>query len=117
MKPLWLLLALLLSPAIFAQSPADRARWAARATATTITRDDWGIAHIRGRTDADAVFGMTYAQCEDDFNRVETNYLVSLGRLAEAEGAISAGRVVPHAKVRDWLTKLANGEITEPPKP
>ena len=52
----------------------------------TITRDDWGIAHVRGRTDADAVFGMMYAQAEDDFNRIETNYLVSLGRLAEAEG-------------------------------
>jgi acyl-homoserine-lactone acylase len=52
----------------------------------TIARDDWGIAHVRGKTDADAVFGMIYAQAEDDFNRVETNYLVSLGRLAEAEG-------------------------------
>src|ERR1700740_3123195 len=52
----------------------------------TITRDDWGIAHVRGKTDADAVFGMIYAQAEDDFNRVETNYLTSLGRLAEAEG-------------------------------
>jgi len=52
----------------------------------SITRDDWGIAHVKGHTDADAVFGMIYAQAEDDFNRVETNYLVSLGRLAEAEG-------------------------------
>lgn len=52
----------------------------------TITRDDWGIAHIKGKTDADAVFGMIYAQAEDDFNRVETNYLTNLGRLAEAEG-------------------------------
>lgn len=52
----------------------------------TITRDDWGIAHVHGKTDADAVFGMAFAQAEDDFNRVETNYLVSLGRLAEAEG-------------------------------
>ena len=52
----------------------------------TITRDDWGIAHVEGKTDADAVFGMIYAQAEDDFNRIETNYLVSLGRLAEAEG-------------------------------
>ena len=52
----------------------------------TITRDDWGIAHVKGHTDADAVFGMIYAQAEDDFNRIETNYLVSLGRLAEAEG-------------------------------
>lgn len=52
----------------------------------TIIRDDWGIAHVYGLTDADAVFGMIYAQAEDDFNRVETNYLTSLGRLAEAEG-------------------------------
>src|ERR1700724_783513 len=52
----------------------------------TITRDDWGIAHVKGKTDADAVFGMIYAQAEDDFNRVETNYLSSLGRLAEADG-------------------------------
>ena len=49
-------------------------------------RDDWGIAHIHGKTDADAVFGLVYAQAEDDFNRVETNYINSMGRLAEAEG-------------------------------
>ena len=52
----------------------------------TIIRDDWGIAHVYGKTDADAVFGMVYAQAEDDFNRVETNYINALGRLAEAEG-------------------------------
>jgi acyl-homoserine-lactone acylase len=64
----------------------EQARWAAQAERVTIARDDWGIAHVRGETDADAVFGMIYAQAEDDFNRVETNYLVALGRLAEAEG-------------------------------
>jgi acyl-homoserine-lactone acylase len=61
-------------------------RWHARSKQVTITRDDWGIAHVRGKTDADAVFGMIYAQAEDDFNRVETNYLTALGRTAEAEG-------------------------------
>jgi acyl-homoserine lactone acylase PvdQ len=64
----------------------EAARWAAEAARVTIVRDDWGIAHVHGKTDADAVFGMIYAQCEDDFNRVETNYLTSLGRTAEAEG-------------------------------
>lgn len=64
----------------------DAGRWRREAAAVTVVRDDWGIAHVHGRTDADAVFGMAYAQAEDDFNRVETNYLVSLGRLAEAEG-------------------------------
>ena len=65
---------------------SEIARWQREARAVTIIRDDWGIAHIHGKTDADAVFGMVYAQAEDDFNRVETNYLNSLGRLAEAEG-------------------------------
>src|SRR6202522_2778223 len=68
------------------QTAADQARWKAEAARVTIVRDDWGIAHVHGRTDADAVFGMIYAQCEDDFNRVEMNYLTSLGRTAEAEG-------------------------------
>jgi len=65
---------------------AQEERWQQQAKAVTITRDDWGIAHVRGKTDADAVFGMIYAQAEDDFNRVETNYLKALGRTAEAEG-------------------------------
>jgi acyl-homoserine-lactone acylase len=64
----------------------DAARWEQIAKNVSITRDDWGIAHIHGKTDADAVFGLIYAQAEDDFNRVETNYLNSMGRLAEAEG-------------------------------
>src|SRR6476646_5645294 len=64
----------------------DLSRWQQQARNVTITRDDWGIAHVHGKTDADAVFGMIYAQAEDDFNRVETNYLTSLGRLAEADG-------------------------------
>lgn len=65
---------LLCSPALAAPYQAE------------IKRDDWGVAHISGRTDADAVFGMIYAQAEDDFNRIEMNYLTSLGRRAEAEG-------------------------------
>jgi len=69
------------------QAPAaDIARWKREAENVTIIRDDWGIAHIYGKTDADAVFGTLYAQAEDDFNRVETNYINSMGRLAEAEG-------------------------------
>jgi acyl-homoserine-lactone acylase len=64
----------------------DIARWERQARNITIIRDDWGIAHVYGKTDADAVFGMVYAQAEDDFNRVETNYINGMGRLAEAEG-------------------------------
>jgi acyl-homoserine lactone acylase PvdQ len=67
----------------------ERSRWKQEARRVTIVRDDWGIAHIHGHTDADAVFGMIYAQCEDDFHRVEMNYLTALGRTAEAEGEAS----------------------------
>ena len=67
-------------------SPIDIARLATRAQNVTIIRDDWGIAHVYAKTDADVVFGALYAQAEDDFNRVETNYLNAMGRLAEAEG-------------------------------
>src|SRR5437879_8556784 len=69
-----------------AASPPEHARWRAEASHVTITRDDWGIAHVRGHTDADAVFGMIYAQAEDDFPRIEANYLTALGRTAEADG-------------------------------
>ncbi len=72
--------------AVAATAADDAARWKAEAANVTIARDDWGIAHIHGKTDAEAVFGMIYAQAEDDFNRVEMNYLTSLGRTAEAEG-------------------------------
>ncbi|MBL8996908.1 MAG: penicillin acylase family protein [Gemmatimonadetes bacterium] len=79
-------IAFLIACAPAGPSPETLARWEAQAEAVTITRDDWGIAHVRGTTDAQAVFGMIYAQAEDDFNRVETNYLNAMGRLAEAEG-------------------------------
>ena len=89
---LFILIVLLLWTPVFAQSAAERARWEQRARAVEIARDDWGIAHVTGKTDADAVFGMIYAQAEDDFNRVETNYLNALGRLSEAEGETAVWR-------------------------
>jgi acyl-homoserine lactone acylase PvdQ len=70
------------------QAAADKevTAWEKQAQNITIIRDNWGIPHVYGKTDADAVFGVIYAQAEDDFNRVETNYLNSMGRLAEAAG-------------------------------
>jgi acyl-homoserine-lactone acylase len=94
---------------------------AKRAQNVSILRDDWGIPHIHGKTDADAVFGLIYAQAEDDFNRIETNYLNAMGRLAEAEGESAIMRdlrmklfIDPEdlkAKYRespDWLKTLMN---------
>src|ERR1700761_6145991 len=77
---------LLAAGACSAWGQSDAARWDREARNVTIVRDDWGIAHVHGKTDAEAVFGMIYAQAEDDFNRIEANYLTQLGRTAEADG-------------------------------
>lgn len=61
-------------------------KWEQQSQEVSIIRDQYGIPHIYGKTDADAVFGLLYAQCEDDFNRVEMNYIEKLGRLSELNG-------------------------------
>lgn len=99
----------------------EMASWRAQAARVTIVRDDWGIAHVKGRTDADAVFGMAYAQAEDDFNRVETNYITNLGRTSEAEGegaiwqdlrqklyVSPEGLKADYARSPTWLKSLMN---------
>jgi len=72
--------------ALALMTPAMTAPALAAPRKVVITRDTWGIAHVSGQTDADAVYGMVYAQAQDDFNRIEVNYLTNLGRMAEAEG-------------------------------
>lgn len=115
------ILLLLLPLHIFAQkfNASEIARWKSQAKNVTIIRDRWGIAHVYGKADADAVFGLLYAQCEDDFSRVETNYLEKLGRLSEINGEKdlyddllnrivldTAGAVADYAKAPAWLKKL-----------
>src|SRR5687768_5588601 len=79
-------------PPVSAEHQSTVGAWRAQAQRVTITRDDWGIPHVRGKSDADAVFGLIYAHAEDDFNRIEQNYLLSQGRLAEAEGEADVWR-------------------------
>ena len=67
-------------------SKEEIAAWKKQAADITIIRDNYGIPHVYGKTDADAVFGLLYAQCEDDFRRVEMNYIEKLGRRAEVNG-------------------------------
>src|SRR3954469_8402694 len=86
--------------ALVAAAPPEQSRWQAQAARITITRDDWGIAHVRGISDADAVFGAIYSQAEDDFPRIEANYLTALGRTAEAEGE---GAVWQDLRQRLWI--------------
>ena len=94
-------------------------RWQQQAKRVTIIRDNWGIPHIYGKTDADCAFGLLYAQCEDDFKRVEGNYIDILGRSAEVHGEKnlyidlytrllidSAGAKRDYKNSPDWLKKL-----------
>ena len=96
-------------------------QWKEQAENVTIIRDDFGVPHIYGKTDADAVFGLLYAQCEDDFNRVEQNYIWAIGRLAEVEGKESLysdlranmfmskeEAIANYEKSPDWLKKLCD---------
>lgn len=118
-----LLLILILPLQLLAQNytGAEVTRWQQQAQQITIIRDHWGIPHIYGKTDADAVFGLLYAQCEDDFKRVEINYIEKLGRMAEVKGESelyndlfiklvidSAGAVADYKKSPSWLQKLLN---------
>ena len=118
-----IILLLLLSVPSMAQkfTPPEIARWQQQAKKVTITRDTWGIPHIKGKTDADAVFGMLYAQCEDDFERVERNYITAVARMAETEGEsflyndlrmrlfIDTTRAINlFATSPDWMKKLCN---------
>lgn len=101
---------------------AQPAIWEAQAKRVTIMRDQWGVAHVYGERDADAVFGMAYAQAEDDFPRIETNYINAMGRLAEVEGEREIWRdlrmklfidtleiKVLYAKSPAWLQALMQG--------
>lgn len=94
-------------------------RWEAQAKRVEIIRDDFGVPHIYGKRDGDAVFGLLYAQCEDDFRRVERNYLWALGRLAELEGEqelysdlranlymTTEEAKMAYEKAPDWLKEL-----------
>jgi acyl-homoserine-lactone acylase len=124
MKKLVLVFVLAAASATFGAQAAknpDAARWEQEARDVSITRDDWGIAHVYGKTDADAVFGMIYAQAEDDFNRVETNYINAMGRLAETEGESKIYQDLrmklfidpevmkkDYAESPEWLKKLMN---------
>ena len=104
-----------------ADTPTELALWETYAENTTIIRDDFGVPHVYGKTDADAVFGLLYAQCEDDFNRVEQNYIWATGRLAEVEGeeAIYSDlrahlfmtkeeAIANYEKSPEWLRKLCD---------
>jgi len=100
---------------------AEINNWKKQAADVTIIRDNYGVPHVYGKTDADAVFGLLYAQCEDDFKRVELNYIEKLGRLSEVNGAKdlyndllirlvidTADAIKDYKAAPAWLKKILN---------
>ncbi len=51
-----------------------------------IIRDQWGVPHVYGKTDADAVFGFAYAHAEDDFETIQLTVAAARGVLARYQG-------------------------------
>ena len=102
-------------------NPKEVTRLENLAHQVTIIRDKWGIPHVYGKTDANAVFGLLYAQCEYDFKRIEMNYIEKLGRLSEIKGQSvlyndleikllidSEEAKADYKKAPLWLKKLLN---------
>lgn len=72
------------SPTSLLQQSLDRARQ--QSQQTTIHRDTFGVPHVVGSTDADVVFGFTYARAEDEFQKIQKSLLRGLGRVSELVG-------------------------------
>jgi acyl-homoserine lactone acylase PvdQ len=99
----------------------DVKKYEEQASHVTIIRDKWGVPHVYGKTDADAVFGLMYAQCEESFERVERNYIEKLGRQAEVDGEAylyndllmrllydTSAAITDYKNSPAWLKKLLN---------
>ena len=122
MKPLLFVSVILLVACSSSNKKVEDKRYKEQAQRVTIIRDSWGIPHIYGKTDADAVFGLMYAQCEESFERVERNYLEVLGRMSEVEGEAylyqdlkmkiiydTSEAIADYHKAPEWLKKLLHG--------
>ena len=83
------------------------------ARTVTIYRDNFGVPHIFGQTDASVVFGLMYAQCEDNFWQLETDMIRGLGRQAELEGEKGLANDLAYRVFE--TERLSKGELTSLP--
>lgn len=94
---------------------------AKQASQIEIVKDTYGVPHVYAKTDAGAVFGMMYVQCEEFFEKVEQTLISRTGRLAEVEGEASISKdlwtrmfidsakaVVLYNQSPEWLRKLCD---------
>ncbi len=91
---------ILVRGAIEAPAPLDPAALIERATDydVVIRRDEWGVPHVLGKTDADAAFGVGFAHAEDDYATIEEVAIATRGQLASIKGQ--------QAAVSDYLVHL-----------
>ena len=67
-----------------------------------ILRDNWGVPHIFGQTDADAAYGLAYAHAEDDFLTIQQTLLAARGQLASVYGKDAAPNDYMVQLLRIW---------------
>ncbi|MGF7075652.1 penicillin acylase family protein [Mucilaginibacter sp. 3215] len=120
-KANFIIVSMFLPALVFAQkiNQKEIKREKTLAKSVTIIRDNWGVPHIYGKTDAAVVFGLMYAQCEDNFKGIERNYLYQLGKQTEVDGetnlytdvqlqliADSADAIKDYKTSAPWFRKL-----------
>jgi penicillin amidase/acyl-homoserine-lactone acylase len=69
-----------------------------------IRRDQFGVPHVKGATDADVAFGIGFAHSEDDFPTIQMAALATRGELAASEGIKAATTDYIVHLMRVWET-------------
>ena len=82
-------------------------------TTATLYRDQWGVPHVYGPTDAAVTYGFMYAQAQDNFWQIEDSMIQSLGRHAEVIG--EAGLASDYLNRALQVVALAKAELKTMP--
>jgi acyl-homoserine lactone acylase PvdQ len=84
------------------------------AKSVTIIRDNYGVPHIYGKTDASVVFGLMYSQCEDNFKGIERNYLYQFGKQTEVDGENSLATDIQLQLIADSADAINDYKTSAP---
>ncbi len=80
-----------------------------------IIRDNYGVPHIFGKVDADTIFGLGFANSEDDFQTIQEVVAATRGDLARYRGIDAAPTDYIVSLLQVWETVEAGYERDVPP--
>jgi len=80
-----------------------------------IVRDDFGVPHIFGKTDAEVAYGLAWAHAEDDFETIQIGYLAGNNLLSKHIGnkGLGADFISQFIGSNSLFEKKYNSEISE----